>query len=103
MTKYLFFCKFFIRSDKLVSFEWSHIMGWVWATLFFDGYKIVQSLQGRSYILCFETVLGINKITPGPFPPPFHPLKIKNFQKLNFLMMFLNNLFNGVGVSYFVS
>ena len=35
-----------------------------------DRYKKAQTLQGRSCILCFETVLGMNKITPTPFPPP---------------------------------
>ena len=36
-------------------------MGWGLATLSFDRYKIAQTLLGRSCILCFETVLRMNK------------------------------------------
>ena len=60
----------------------------------------MESLQGRSCILCFETVLGTNKITTSPFPPPFHSLNIKKLPKTYFLMMFSINFFNGVGVIY---
>ena len=55
------------------------ILGWGLATLSFDRYQIAQTLQGRSCILCFETVLGMNKITPTTSPPPT-PKKLKNFQ-----------------------
>ena len=41
-----------------------HILGCGLATLSFDRYKIAQTLQGRSCILCFETILGMNKIAP---------------------------------------
>ena len=42
-------------------------------------YKIVQSLQGRSCILCFETVLGINEITLTHI---FNPLEaVRDFKK----------------------
>ena len=60
---------------------------------------MAHTLLGRSCILCFETVLGMNKIIPTPFPPPKNK---KVFQKNFFhLMIFLKNLFKGVGgVSY---
>ena len=53
----------------------------------------------RSCILCFETVLGVNKIIPTPTPLQ----KIKKTQKINFLfaMIFWEKLFEGVGASYF--
>ena len=78
MTKYSFFCKFFTRYDYLGNFDLSHILGWGLATLSFDRYKIAQTLQGRSCILCFETVLGMNKITPTT-SPPLTPPQIKKF------------------------
>ena len=37
-------------------------------TLSFNRYKMAQSLLGRSCILCFETVLGMNKSTSTPIP-----------------------------------
>ena len=65
--------------------------------LFFKKYQIAHTLLGRSCILCFENVLGINKITPTPFPPPKNK---KVFQKNFFnLMIFLKNLFKGVGLA----
>ena len=67
--------------------------GWGLATLSSDGYKIAQTLQGRSCILCFETVLGMNKITPTPSPPPKNK---KGFQNFFYLMIFKKNLFKGV-------
>ena len=79
MTKYSFICKFFTRYDQLGNFELSHILGWGLATLSFDRYKIAQTLQGRSCLLCFETVLGMNKITPIPFPPPKNKKVFQNF------------------------
>ena len=97
MTKYAFFWKLFTRYDLLGNFELSHILGWESATLSFDRYKTAQSLQWRSCILCFETVLGMNKITPTPSPPPKNK---KIFQKIVFiLMIFLKNLFKGVGLA----
>ena len=61
-------------------------------------------MQGRSCILCFETVLGMNKITPIPSPPlptPSHSPKNKKFPKTFFIfMIFWENFFNGVGVGY---
>ena len=63
------------KSEKVCNFELSHILGWGLATLSFDRYEIAQTLQGRSCILCFKTVLGINKITHTP-----HPQKLKIFQ-----------------------
>ena len=59
-------------------------MGWGLATIYFNRYKIAQTLLGRSCILCFETVLGLNNITPTPFSSQ---KKIKNFQKLFFIAM----------------
>ena len=41
-------------------------MGWGLATLSFYRYKKAQTLLARSCILCFETVLGVNKIFPTP-------------------------------------
>ena len=75
----------------------SHILGWGLATLSFDRYKIAQTLQGRSCLLCFETVLGMNKITPTTSPPPTNK---KVFQK-NFFneMIFLKKLIKGVGLA----
>ena len=90
MTKYLFFCKFFTRYDYLGNFELSHILGWGLATLSFDRYKIAQTLQGRSCIICFETVLKMNKITPTPLHPlhtPSHSPRIKKFPKTFFILM----------------
>ena len=66
---------------KLGNFELSHIPGWGFATLSFDRYIIAQTLQGRSCILCFKTVLGMNKITPNTSPTPPHSRKIKKFPK----------------------
>ena len=86
MTKYSFFCKFFTRYDSLGNFELSHILGWGLAGLSFDKYQIAQTLQGRSCILCFETVLGMNKITPTPNPGPSHSPKIKKFPKTFFYL-----------------
>ena len=58
---------------------------------------MAHTLLGRSCILCFETDLGMNKITPTPFPLP----KIKNVFQKNFFnkMIFLKNLFKGVGLA----
>ena len=71
--------------------------GWGLATLSFNRYKIAHTLLGRSCILCFETVLGMNKIIPTPFPPPKNK---KVFQKNFFhIMIFLKNLFKGVGLA----
>ena len=82
MTKYSFIFKFFTRYDWLSNFELSHILGWGLATLSFDRYKIAQTLQGRSCLLCFETVPGMNKITLTTSPPltPLAKKKLKNFQ-----------------------
>ena len=77
MTKYSFFCKFFTRYDHLGNFELSHILGWGLAILSFDRYKIAQTLQGKSCILCFETVLEMNKITPTPSQPPKNKKELK--------------------------
>ena len=54
------------------------------ATLSFNRYKTAQSVLGKSCILCFETVLGMKKITSNPSPPPLISQKLKNFQKLSF-------------------
>ena len=63
------------------------LRGWGLATLSFNRYKIAHTLLGRSCILRFETVLGMNKITPTAFPPPKNT---KVFQKNFFnLMIFL--------------
>ena len=58
----------------------------------FNMYKIAHTSLGRSCILYFETVLGMNKITPIPSPPP----KIKKVPKFFFNDIF-KNLFKGVG------
>ena len=73
------------------------LRGWGLATLSFNKYKKAHTLLGRSYILCFETVLGMNKITPTPFSPP----KNKKVFRKNFfnLMIFLKFLFKGVGLA----
>ena len=61
---------------------WENLFkGWGLTTPFFNMYKIAHTSLGRSCILYFATVLGINKITPTPF----HPLKIKKFSKKFFL------------------
>ena len=65
-------------------------MGWGLATPSFNRCKIAHTLLGRSCTLCFETGLGMNKITSTPSPPP----KKKNFF---YFMIFLKNLFKGVG------
>ena len=69
----------------------SHILAWGLATPSFNRYKIAHTLLRRSCTLCFETVLGTNKITATPSPPP------KN--KKIFFMIFLKNLFKGVGLA----
>ena len=52
---------------------------------FFDRYKIAQTLLGKSCILCFETVLGMNKITPTPTPTLLLiPKKFRKFPKTYF-------------------
>ena len=38
------------------------------ATLSFNRYKTAQSMLRESCILCFETILEVNKITPTPTP-----------------------------------
>ena len=53
-------------------FELSHILGWRLATLSFDRYKIAQRLQVRNCMLCFKTVLKMNKTTPTPTLSPPH-------------------------------
>ena len=71
------------KSENVGNFELSQNLGGRGlATLSFDRYKIAQTLQGRSCILCFETVLGMNKITPTTslLPTPPSPKKLKNFQ-----------------------
>ena len=55
------------------------------ATLSFNTHKLAHTLLGRSCILCFETVLRMNKITPTPL----HPLpsqKILKFPKTFFCL-----------------
>ena len=64
-------------------------MGWGLATLSFNRYKRAHTLLRRSYFLCFETVLGMNKITSTPSPLP------KNKKK------FPKNFFKEGGASYF--
>ena len=54
-----------------------YLRGWGLATSSFNKYKIAHTLLGGSCTLCFETVLGINKITLTPSPP-----QRKNFQKI---------------------
>ena len=72
----------------------NYLRGWGLATLSLNRYQIAHTLLGRSCILCFETVLGINKITPTPFPPPKNK---KVFQKNFFnFMIFLKNVLKGV-------
>ena len=79
-------------------------MGWRWAnlapphlaTLSFDRYKIAQTLQGRSCTLCFETVIGMNKITP---PQPLKKISKKFFKKFFLFFDFFKNLFKGVGLA----
>ena len=67
--------------------------GWGLTTPSFNMYKIAHTSLGRSCILYFETVLGMNKITPIPSPPP----KTKKvFQKIFFYyMIFLKNFLRG--------
>ena len=72
-------------------------MGGGVAHLSFDRYKIAHTCWGRSCILCFETVLGMNKITPTTSPPPFYHQKFKNLQKkLFYFNDILRNLFKEV-------
>ena len=59
-----------------------YLKGWELATLTFDMYKIAHTLLGRSCILYFETVLGMNKITPTPSPLNKN---IKIFQQIFFI------------------
>ena len=56
---------------------------------------MAQGLLERSCILCFETVLGMNEITPAPFPPT----KNKNVFQKNFFkeLIFLKNFLRGCG------
>ena len=68
-------------------------MGWGLATPFLNRCKIAHTLLGRSFALCFETVLGMNKITPTPSPP------LKEISKKFFYFIFLKNLFEGVGLA----
>ena len=70
-------------------------MGWGLATFFLNRCKIAHTLLGRSCTLCFETVLGMNKITHTLSPPP---KKIsKQFFKIFFyFMIFVKNMFKGV-------
>ena len=59
-------------------FENFHSRGWGLVTLFYTRYKMAENLFGRSCILCFETVIGINEITPTSTPTPKNK-KISNF------------------------
>ena len=63
------------------------------ATPYFNRCKIAHTLLGRSCTLCFETVLGMNRI----IPTPPHPLKIHS--KIFFYFDILKNLFKGVGLA----
>ena len=85
------FQNFFLFNDILRKF----LRGWGLATFTLNTYKIAHTSLGKSCILCFETVLGMNKITPAPLPPP----KIKKVFQKNFFyfMIFLKNFFKGVG------
>ena len=60
------------------------LRGWGLTTFSFNRYKIPHTLLGRNCFLSFETVLGINKITPTPFPLPKNK---KNFPKNFFILM----------------
>ena len=73
--KYSFFANFSLVEEILLK-------GWGLTTPSFNRYKIAHT---------FETVLGMNKITPIPSPLP---------KKIFFiLMIFLKNLFKGVGLA----
>ena len=50
---------------------------------------MAQSLMRRS----FETVLGMNKITPTPIHSPLHHQKLKNFQKISKKLSFFVMIF----------
>ena len=54
-----------------------YLRGLKLAILSFNAYKMAQSMLGRIlYLIFFETVLGINKITPTPYSST---QKIKKF------------------------
>ena len=57
------------------------------ATSSFNRCKIAHTLLGRSCTLCFETVIGMNKIIPTPSTPPKQKFP-KNFSKF-----FFNDIF----------
>ena len=62
----------------------------------FNRYKIAHTLLWRNCTLYFETVLGMNKITPIVFPPLKNK---KNFQKIFYFNNIFKNLFKGVGLA----
>ena len=74
-------------------------MRWGLATLSFNRYKVAHNLLGRSCILCFETVLKMNKITFTPTATP----KNKKISKFFFiiLMIFEKNL-RGWGLLHYL-
>ena len=74
-------------------------MGWGLATLSFDRCKIAHTLLGRSCTLCFETIIGMNKVTPTPSSPPKNKISKKFFNFFFHFMIFLNNLFKVVGLA----
>ena len=80
---------FFYFNDILRKF----IKGVGVGTPSFNRCKIAHTLLGRSCTLCFEIVLGMNKITPTPSLPQ------KKFPKNFILIIFLRNLFKGVGLA----
>ena len=49
-------------------------------------YKMTQSMLGRSCILCFETVLGVDKITLTRAPTTKNKKYIKTY--FSFVMIF---------------
>ena len=61
-------------------------MGRGLATFSFNRYKIAHTLLGRSCTFYFETVLGNNKITPIPSPPP----KKKLFKGVGLATLYFN-------------
>ena len=54
------------------------LRGWGLAAFSLNRYKVAHTLLGKSCILCFKTVLGMNKITPTTFPTPHR--KLQNLQ-----------------------
>ena len=67
------------------------------ATLSFNMYKIAHTLLWKNCILCFETVLGMNKITPTPSSPPKNKIISKFFYYFN--EIYKKIILKGVGLA----